>query len=202
MFKHAIETISILASILVVVHYYFYTNKNAKYTFLFFSGALLIGTISEIAAMLTTDSYHYDGFRWYIYKVPVFVAVGWCNVFYFIYQITRQITFRLSNHPRYLWIVGFVGGLVGLCMDLFFDPVAASLEWWEWKNGGPYYGVSTGNSVGWIFFASGFCFVYNPVLSKNWKFRKRVNRFYLLLQPNVLFHFSRLKINYQDSKQL
>ncbi len=114
-------------------------------------------------------------------KLPVFVAFGWCNIFYFIYQITRQITFRLSNHPRYLWIVGFVGGLVGLCVDLFFDPVAASLNWWDWKNGGPYYGVPTANFVGWFFFGGGFCFAYNLVLSKNWKFRKKVIRFYLLL---------------------
>lgn len=181
MFKHTIEYTSLLATIVVIVHYYFYTGKSLKYVFLFFSGALFLGSISEVAAILTTGSYHYPGFRLYIGPLPLFIALGWCSSFYMIYQISWQISFHWQGHKHFLFIIGVVGGLVGLFMDLFFDPVAVSMNWWEWKNSGPYFGVPTVNFVGWFIFAGGFCAMYNLVLSKSWEFGKKVVVFYGLL---------------------
>ena len=181
MFKHIIEYTSLIASLVVIVHYYFYTDRQLKTVFLFFSGALFLGTISEAAAIISTGSYHYPGFRWYIGPVPLFIAFGWCSSFYMIYHISRQLTFHLQDHKHFFWIVAAGGGFVGLFMDLFFDPVAISMNWWEWKNGGPYFNVPTANFSGWFVFAAGFCATYNLALSKDWSYGKKVIGFYGML---------------------
>jgi putative membrane protein len=53
-----------------------------------------------------------------------------------------------GSRPRLLHIV--LATLHLLWMDAVLDPGAASLGFWVWPEGGPYYGVPASNYAGWL----------------------------------------------------
>ncbi|MGQ4833796.1 MAG: carotenoid biosynthesis protein [Candidatus Asgardarchaeia archaeon] len=46
--------------------------------------------------------------------------------------------------------LGFVAAFVGVVYDLFTDPAATALKVWVWSYEGPWFGVPTGNFIGWF----------------------------------------------------
>jgi putative membrane protein len=48
-----------------------------------------------------------------------------------------------------LWVLK--SALLLTLMDGVLDPGAASLGFWIWPEGGPYYGIPTSNYAGWLF---------------------------------------------------
>lgn len=161
MYKSGVEYISYIATILVFIHYYYYSNKEIKKVLLFFSGAIFIGTLSEAVTMLTTNSYDYKGFNIYVGPVPLFITIGWCSSFYFTWHIANQLTFMLINKKYFYFVNGVVAGISGLMIDLFYDPVAVTLDWWQWKNGSSYFNVPIINFVGWFVFCGGYAAIFN-----------------------------------------
>lgn len=161
MYKHIIEYVSLIATILVMVHYYYYSGKKFPKIFLFFGGSIFIGTVSEAITILTTKSYHYVGFSFYIGPVPLFIALGWCTNFYFTWHIANQLTFKLIGKKYFYIINGIIAGLAGVLIDLFFDPVAVTMDWWTWKNGSAYFNVPVINFIGWFVFCGGYAPIYN-----------------------------------------
>ncbi len=57
-----------------------------------------------------------------------------------------------TSKPRALWVFWATGLLV--LLDGVLDPGAASLGFWVWPQGGPYYGVPVTNYLGWFFSSS------------------------------------------------
>ena len=56
---------------------------------------------------------------------------------------------EITSKRRILWIFCATGLLV--LLDGVLDPGAASLGFWVWPEGGPYYGVPAVNYLGWFF---------------------------------------------------
>ncbi|MEQ9715940.1 MAG: carotenoid biosynthesis protein [Candidatus Asgardarchaeum sp.] len=46
--------------------------------------------------------------------------------------------------------IGFITAFIGVVYDLFTDPVATALKVWVWSHEGPWFGVPTGNFIGWF----------------------------------------------------
>jgi putative membrane protein len=183
MFKQEVEIFSIVLNILCWVHCYFYSGKKISKVFVFFGGAMFLGGITEAVSIILTGSYNYPGFRWYIGPVPIFIALGWGATFYITYHLANHLTKGFEKTRYYFLTYGLVAGLLGMAMDLNFDPVSVSLNWWDWKNGSPYFGVPIANFVGWFFFCCGFCMAYKIVESLSWKTWKKAILFFLLLIP-------------------
>ncbi len=58
----------------------------------------------------------------------------------------------VSYRRRVLWVL-YAAVLLTL-VDGVLDPGAASLGFWVWPEGGPYYGVPVSNYLGWLFSSS------------------------------------------------
>lgn len=181
MYKHVIEYVSLTATIIAFVHYYFYTGKNLKKVALFFSGAIFIGTLSEAVTILTTGSYDYKGFSLYIGPVPLFITIGWCTSFYFTWHIANQLTFILHDKKYFYLVNGLAAGLTGVVIDLYFDPVAVTLDWWQWKNGSAYFNVPIINYIGWLVFCGGYAPIYNYFNGRKMVIYKKALFFFLSL---------------------
>lgn len=181
MTKHIIEIVSILGTLIAVIHFYMYSNHDLRKLVLFFSGSMVLGTIAEAAAILSTESYLYRGFLWYIGPVPVFVAIGWCATFYMTFLIGKQLVLPSEGQPHFLWKLGLSAGLTGVVLDLCFDPVAHLLGLWEWKNGSFYYGIPISNYIGWFFFCGGFAMAYHHVTRNGKSGAREFGMFYLWL---------------------
>lgn len=57
----------------------------------------------------------------------------------------------VSRH-RVLWVL--YAAILLTLVDGVLDPGAASLGFWVWPEGGPYYGVPVSNYLGWLFSSS------------------------------------------------
>lgn len=183
MFKHEVELFSIMINILCWIHSYFYFNKKISKVIIFFTGAVFLGAITEAVSIIVTGSYNYPGFRWYIGPVPIYIALGWGAIFYITYNLTNFFTQFCINSKLYYLIYAIIAGLLGLIMDLNFDPVSVSLNWWVWKSGSLYFGVPIANFIGWFFFCFGFCTVYKIIDLMKWSLFKKALIFYILLIP-------------------
>jgi len=58
----------------------------------------------------------------------------------------------VPRRRRILWVL-YAAVLLTL-VDSVLDPGAASLGFWVWPEGGPYYGVPVSNYLGWLFSSS------------------------------------------------
>jgi putative membrane protein len=143
---------------------------------------MLVGALAEAAAIAFTDSYEYPGYHLYVGPVPLFVAVGWSANFYYTHGIATVLSGRHRDGPLGLWLLGLLGGLCGVLIDLCFDPVAVSLGWWVWQGGSGYFGVPVANFVGWFSLCAGFSFAYGCWARRpGLRFAQRTLLFYLLL---------------------
>ncbi|MFW5775320.1 MAG: carotenoid biosynthesis protein [Chitinivibrionales bacterium] len=185
MYQHLNEVVSILSNIGCWVHAYFFFGRSLRRSALFMGGAMVLGTISELAAIATTGGYNYDGFWWYIGTVPLFIAIGWGAAFYFPFVFTSMIARHLPRKKLLLLWFGLIAGSIGVSIDLWYDPVAVALGWWSWKNPGPYYAVPTSNFVGWFCFTALFCTLFLFIDTRTWTFRRKTLVFIALL-PVVL----------------
>lgn len=181
MYKPVVEYVSLVATVLSIIHYYYYSNKKIGSVILFFFGAIFIGTLSEAVTILTTNSYDYVGFSFYIGPVPLFITIGWCNSFYFTWHISNQITFKLKDKKFFYVANAITAGIAGVLIDLYFDPVAVSLDWWQWKNGSAYFNVPVINFIGWFIFCGGYAPIYNYFNKKDLSGLKKTALFILSL---------------------
>ncbi|MCA1716528.1 MAG: carotenoid biosynthesis protein [Actinobacteria bacterium] len=58
----------------------------------------------------------------------------------------------VSRRRRVLWVLS--AAVLLTLVDGVLDPGAASLGFWVWLDGGPYYGVPVSNYLGWLFSSS------------------------------------------------
>jgi uncharacterized membrane protein len=78
--------------------------------------------------------------------VPVVVAGAWMILFAYVCQM------RVNPVLSALWMTA---------IDLVIDPLAANeLAFWQWRDGGPYFGVPVINFIGW--FAISLIIFYIP----------------------------------------
>jgi len=96
-----------------------------------------------------------------LYTVPVAVIFYWVVFIYTGYSLTTSFlywfkkdkpNFKAKNIWWLLWLVP-LDGLFVMAIDLFMDPISVKAGYWSWAQGGPYFGIPTGNFVGWFLVA-------------------------------------------------
>ncbi|WP_342745684.1 carotenoid biosynthesis protein [Paenibacillus herberti] len=73
--------------------------------------------------------------------VPWTMGLAWVGVI---------ISGALISASGNRWLRALETGVWVLLLDLVLDPVAAARGFWDWADGGPYYGIPTANFVSWF----------------------------------------------------
>jgi uncharacterized membrane protein len=99
-----------------------------------------VGFLAEIIGVHTGWPFGHYRFtttlRPLVAGVPVAVAGAWLVLFAYVAQL------RLHLIISALWMTA---------IEMVIDPVAANeLAYWEWRDGGPYFGVPVTNFIGWF----------------------------------------------------
>ncbi len=81
-------------------------------------------------------------------SVPVTTPFAWIMILCGCFAISSAFS-RGSFWKLCLSTIGLM-----VWSDLLLDPVAVSLGWWYWPNGGIYYGVPLVNFFGWVISAA------------------------------------------------
>lgn len=93
-----------------------------------------------------------------LFGVPFTIITYWAVFIYMGYWLVSSFLAWLGKtKPNYkqasLMHIGLLvlgDGLAVTAIDLFMDPLSARAESWTWLEGGPYFGVPTGNFIGWF----------------------------------------------------
>ena len=109
-----------------------------------------IGILVEHVGV-SSGGYTYTGQD--IVMMTLFTGFGWIANTLMALHIAA-VLLNIYNYNKLLlrkiMQVGFATGLVGVAYDLFTDPVATALKVWTWAYSGPWFGVPTGNFIGWF----------------------------------------------------
>jgi len=78
---------------------------------------------------------------------PVATAIGWVNVLYCAFFAVERVLPVLHPVAR-----GLICAVLGLSLDIPFDPVATRLSWWVWNPGldAGIWGVPMINFIAWF----------------------------------------------------
>lgn len=93
-----------------------------------------------------------------LFEVPIFVVLYWAVFIYTGYSITNSFLFWLNkkkptkdnNGFALMLFLILVDGIIVTSIDIFMDPILSKAGAWTWLHGGPFFGVPTGNFVGWF----------------------------------------------------
>lgn len=101
------------------------------------NGGIIIGFFSE------------PGYLLYIpgLPAPLATALGWVNVLYCTFFAVEKLLPPMPAAAK-----GLVCTLIGLSLDIPFDPVATRLGWWVWdlSLGAKIWGVPAVNFIAWF----------------------------------------------------
>ncbi|MFP7493826.1 carotenoid biosynthesis protein [Terribacillus saccharophilus] len=110
---------------------------------------------------------------YHILGVPFTIAIAWVG---FIINSTMISTQRSK------WLRALETGVWVVFIDLILDPVALVYDFWQWDNGGFYYGIPATNFITWFFLAAILSLLL-PIRKEN----KPQTKSYRLLQWMFLF---------------
>ncbi|WP_352431056.1 carotenoid biosynthesis protein [Pyrinomonas sp.] len=98
-----------------------------------------------VKAGLPFGSYRYTDVLWpQAFGVPLVIALAWMLLALY----ARDILSTFDHRPLLRWL--FASALM-VAFDLVIDPLAAGpLGYWQWEEGGMYYGIPTKNFFGWF----------------------------------------------------
>ena len=114
------------------------------------NGDILLGVFSEPGYLLYVPGL----------PAPPATALGWANVLYCAFFICERVLPEMTAVGR-----GLVCTLVGLVLDIPFDPVATRLGWWVWAPSldTEIWGVPVINFIAWFWALFPYCTVYYRV---------------------------------------
>ncbi|MBN2299358.1 MAG: carotenoid biosynthesis protein [Deltaproteobacteria bacterium] len=122
------EISALMQFVLIMVHSRTWFEK--KEWIWVFGITLLFGIILENGGIIIG---YFSEPEYHIYipglKAPVATAIGWVNVLYCAFFAVQKLLPVTRPFPR-----GIICALIGLCMDIPFDPVATRLGWWVWND--------------------------------------------------------------------
>lgn len=119
-----------------------------------------------------TGGYYYnDNFMFFIYDLPLFVALAWAIIIYTSKRIADSLPIKEFSKL-------FAASLLVLLIDLAIDVVAIRLGYWTWigysfTDG--FFGVPADNFIGWLLVSFTF-FLLNDLVVKD-KFFGKENLF-------------------------
>jgi hypothetical protein len=126
-----------------------------------FGATLLFGMILENGGIIL-GVFSEPGFLLYLpgLPAPLATALGWANVLYCAFFAVERVLPPLAPLGK-----GFVCALIGLSLDIPFDPVATRLGWWVWEASlnAKVWDVPVINFVAWFWAIFPYGVVYYAV---------------------------------------
>ena len=135
--------LNLCVSLLVVLLYQEKWSKNLIFA-LFLS--YFIGWVAEAIGIrygqLFGDFYQYgDAMGWQILQTPLTAGLLWVIVSCGVAALCNTI------FKEKLWFLKIIcGAFMLVCLDILIEPVAAKLDFWQWKN----HIIPLQNYVGWF----------------------------------------------------
>ena len=150
MLEMTIINITLVIALAVIMLYHSYRFKGLMNTLVF---AIISGGIGVSVEYVGVSSggYGYTGQN--ILMVLLFTGFGWIANTYMSMHLTKVILQMYNKDtisPKDSFKLGVSTGLLGVMYDLFTDPVDTALKVWTWSYEGVWFGVPTGNFIGWF----------------------------------------------------
>jgi putative membrane protein len=98
--------------------------------------------------------------------VPYLLPLSWIPLVLGAIAATAPEGERDSTRHRVFWVLS--AAVLLTLVDGVLDPGAASLGFWVWPEGGPYYGVPVSNYLGWLFSSSLAATILLALGSRRW----------------------------------
>jgi hypothetical protein len=125
--------------------------------------------------------YFTRGFFWWL-ETPLTAFLGWFFIAYACVYAAKLLLPRAN-----IWLQALLGGLMGVSMDLWLDPVQVHEAWrsWIWLSNDPVnvFSIPFSNFLGWFLVIALFAviFEYLPAMVKKWGVGRGTVYFYLIL---------------------
>ncbi len=132
-------------------------NYRLRDLLVFAAITLVVSNIFENMSILTgfpfTHYYYTDTLGPKLFLVPVLIGPAYLGTGYLAWTIARVISgapdSRLPGHLTF--IVPLLAAFMMVSWDLSSDPINATVyHGWIWVDGGSYFGVPSGNFLGWL----------------------------------------------------
>jgi uncharacterized membrane protein len=138
-------------------------RKGKRYLFLLLL-ALAYAILFENLNIALSDgkmgSYYYNpNLSFFIFDLPVFVALAWSSLIYSTYFLTESIGVKEFSKP-------FVDALLVVLVDLAVDVFAIRFGFWHWRGYSlteGWFGVPASNFIGWLLVVFFFMFFYRRI---------------------------------------
>lgn len=155
---------------LVLLHC-FWTLSYARGSF-FLLLSLFVGFVAEILGMKTGiifgSAYVYNIGAAKLLGVPILIVFFWMIFIYVCYCVTTSFLCWLDKEKPSIKKKNFavipllvlMDGFFVMSIDLFAEPLFVIIGNWTWAETGPYYGIPTGNFIGWFGVAAIACGIF------------------------------------------
>ena len=159
-FRYTIFSFIPLMSIFSIERY----KHNLRPALLIISVAFTVGTIAESHGLaygtIFAARYEYTFKPWFNFlNVPFQVGAFWA-IFYYLSHVLVNTFTRSKGLLKFILLDAvFMTGI-----DLLLDPVMVAKGAWRWFGAGPYFGIPTGNFVGWFLVSLSISFVVRKIL--------------------------------------
>jgi hypothetical protein len=141
-----VEIGAYILALLVLNH----ARREGAYMVFTIIGGIIFGFLVEYTEVRQTHSYSYGQFLVMLGGIiPLAVCVGWGLIIYAAVETSNRLQIPLLLRP-------LLDGLLALSIDLNLDPIAVSLGFWRWEETGPYFGIPSGNFIGWFVVVASF----------------------------------------------
>ncbi len=127
--------------------------------------AFIIGVLAEAQGLaygtIFGGHYEYTFQSWFsIAGVPVQVGLYWAIFYYLSHVVANTLDRSRGRFKHCLLDAALMTGI-----DLLLDPVMVVKGVWRWFDTGPYFGIPTGNFVGWFLVSFTIAFVVRKILN-------------------------------------
>lgn len=143
-----------------------YLTLSFKRATIFFLSASSIGLVMEHwglqAGTIFGGHYVYNSSYTTLLGVPILVILFWAVLTYTGYSLTNSfLTWLNREKPNFkssslltVALLVMLDAWFITAIDLFMDPVQVEMGSWRWLETGPYFGIPTGNFIGWFVVAA------------------------------------------------
>ena len=133
------------------------SHLNYVLVFLFAGTAGLIAEIVGVKTGMVFGEYHYsDQMGYKVADVPMVIGLNWA-------VLTLAIASFIRYWGKNVWIKAVAGASLMTLMDIFIEPIAQKLNYWQWKDGI----IPLQNYLAWWLISFGLFLVVEKTLKDN-----------------------------------
>ena len=159
-FRYTIFSLIPLLSILSIEYF----KRGFRHAVLLILVSFAIGIAAEAYGLaygaIFGARYEYTFRTWFqILNVPFQVGAFWA-IFYYLAHVTTNTFIRSKKILKLCLLDATL--MTGI--DLLLDPVMVNKGAWRWFSTGPYFGIPTGNFIGWFLVSLAISFIVRRIL--------------------------------------